>query len=674
MTFRSRHAPRAVRGLSRHPIIGTSILRIAPPSRLRHGDRACYLFSLAGLALLLLAGPALAAEAPEIVVEAGADEIYIGETIDYAVEIRNIKNPPAPELSALREDFDVAANGDESRDQSSVFIINGRKTEQRILSHVYRFRLTPKRTGNLTIPAPTATIDGKTVSGRALALNVIAPEEQDVVIPEMTTDRSKVYPTQPFEVTLRVLVRPLPDKPDSDPLSPLRQRPPHIGVNWVDLPSGLTGEEKARWLEKLLSRKGSGFTLNDVTMSSGAFFEGPRAAVFDLYTGREKRKALDGRMVDYFVYELKRAFTPERAGTHSLGPAIIKGMFVEGMEGRRYTGRKLVAIAPALTLEVREVPSPRPATFCGGIGKYRVAASASPTDLRVGDPLTLTLEIERQPGSGSLELISAPDISADSELTANFEIVDRNPTGRTEGERKRFAYALRPKHAGSTIPALAVTVFNPDSEKFTDIATRPITLAVAEASHVGAGELVGSIAGSGATEIKSREQGIFQNISDPSELRDQTVNVALLTEVAAGTWCAVGCLFAIVSSRRRRSGDVGWQRQRQARSAARQKLSHARAALVGGQSMEALRAIRSAVLGLIADMRNIIAEGLTAADADAALALAAVPSEARGEVKHLLEAVESAEYGSGGATQAAEMIDTAENLIPRLARHLERNG
>ena len=187
-----------------------------------------------------------------------------------------------------------SAAGDESHNQSSTFIFNGKVTQQNTFGHTYRFRLTPRRTGKLVIPAPTATVDGKTISGRALTLNVISPEAQDLVIPEIETDRATVYPTQPFEVTLRILVRPLPDNPDRDPLMPLRRRPPHIDVNWVDLPEGLSGDDKARWLEKLLSQNDSGFTLNDVSTRSGSFFEGPRAAVFSFYQGRESRKGLDG--------------------------------------------------------------------------------------------------------------------------------------------------------------------------------------------------------------------------------------------------------------------------------------------------------------------------------------------------------------------------------------------
>jgi len=90
--------------------------------------------------------------------------------------------------------------------------------------------------------------------------------------------------------------------------------------------------------------------------------------------------------------------------------------------------------------------------------------------------------------------------------------------------------------------------------------------------------------------------------------------------------------------------------------------------------MDALRAIRSASVGLIADMRNIVALGLTASEADAVLAQTAVPAVERAELLRLLQAIESAEYGSGIASEAGAMIETAEGLIPRLARHLERGS
>jgi hypothetical protein len=625
-------------------------------------------------ALWLVAAPARADDEPAISVEASAAEIFIGESFDYVVEIKNVKNPTAPDLSAVRQDFDVVATGDESRNQSSITMINGRVSQQSSFGHAYRYRLTPKRTGKLLIAAPSVTIDGKTITGEALDLNVIAPQAQDLVKVEIKTDRDTVYPTQPFEVTLRVLVRPLPDEPELDPIGPLRSQPPHIQVNWVDLPQGLAGEEKSRWLEAYLSENGSGFSLNDLATRSAGFFGGPRQAVFKFDQKRETKKGLDGSPINYFVYELKRKLTVEKAATFTLGPAVVKGTFVTGMDGSRYTGRRLVAIAPAVALEAREVPSPRPPTFCGGIGDYQVAASASPTALRVGDPLTLSLDFKRGRSSGSLELISAPDLAANPQLAADFEILDKNPTGRKEGDLKRFEYALRPKREGVAIPPITVTMFNPDTEKFSEVATSPLALSVSAANALGAGDLVGAIAGSGAQEIRSSAQGIFQNVTDPSTLTDERVNVVALAGAAAGVWCGVLCLFGVVTSRRRKSGDVAWQRRKHARRAAEHRLAEARKVLAEGQASEAQRAIRSALVGLIADMRNIVAEGLTASEADSMLAQTAVPATERAEVRRLLEAIDSAAYGSGIAFEVPAMVERAERLIPSLARHLERGS
>jgi hypothetical protein len=40
----------------------------------------------------------------------------------------------------------------------------------------------------------------------------------------------------------------------------------------------------------------------------------------------------------------------------------------------------------------------------------------------------------------------------------------------------------------------------------------------------------------------------------------------------------------------------------------------------------------------------------------------------------LLETIESAEYGSGFAADAPRLLETAEKLVPSLARNLERGA
>ena len=128
-------------------------------------------------------------------------------------------------------------------------------------------------------------------------------------------------------------------------------------INWVDLPAGLTrrGQENAG--SKSFLPRMAAASRSTMSQRAAARFSRDRGlAVFNLSHGRETRKGLDGQPVNYFVYELKRKLTAEKAGTYSLGPAVVKGSFVDGMEGGSYTARRLVAVAPAVPVEVREVP------------------------------------------------------------------------------------------------------------------------------------------------------------------------------------------------------------------------------------------------------------------------------------------------------------------------------
>ncbi len=100
----------------------------------------------------------------------------------------------------------------------------------------YRYQLTPKKTGALTVPSPFVTVDGKKVVGRPIALQVIAAEKQDLVLIEVSTSKQRVFPNQPFDVNLKLLIKPMPND-DRDPLSLIR--PPQLKITWKDVPAGL---------------------------------------------------------------------------------------------------------------------------------------------------------------------------------------------------------------------------------------------------------------------------------------------------------------------------------------------------------------------------------------------------------------------------------------------------
>ena len=96
--------------------------------------------------------PRLYAEPPEIICNVSDKEVFVGESVTFQVDIKNVENPTAPDLSILKDQFDVDFIGDQSRNQSQTMIINGRISQSSSFSHVYQYRLTPKQAGVLKIP------------------------------------------------------------------------------------------------------------------------------------------------------------------------------------------------------------------------------------------------------------------------------------------------------------------------------------------------------------------------------------------------------------------------------------------------------------------------------------------------------------------------------------------
>ena len=639
----------------------------------RHMECAYYFdFGRTCLFLLFLIHFAvpLSAQSPKIKASVDTQEIFIGESVEYQIEIRNVENPPKPDLSSVRLEFDIEPTGDESRNQSSTTILNGRMSQRNIYNHIYTYRLKPKLSGKLTIPASTATLDGKSLATNPIEITVQEAEEQDLVIVRMIASQAEIFPTQSFSVSLRVLVKPIPNS-SFDPVQVLRRRPPHLQTDLVNIPEGLKADDKSEWLRSMLSKSGAGFTINDFSTQSGSLFDSPKAAVFDLRSGRETRKDLEGNEVEYFVYEMTRNFTAERTGTYTFGPAVVKGTFVTGSDGTDFNGKKLVAIAPAIQVLVKEVPSPRPATFTGGIGSYSVKAIASRTKLRVGDPLTLNLDFERGANSGSLELLSAPDLGSIEPIVSDFDIIDSNPTGRVDGDTKKFGYAIRPKRQGVSVPPITLSTFDPISQKFVEITTQPIALDVAEASQVSSAELVGAMAKGSSNDIKMSSKGIFQNITNPQQLRDDRVSLVRTMLAVAGVWCAMGMGMLSVLALRRTSSDTIRQRRQRATRAAHAKLNEAKQ--MGEKPKEMLRTVRSAIVGLVADTQNRIVDGMTVADVRDALVTANVPTDDKASVEKLLSTIESSEYGAGDEMDSSALIREAAQLIDRIAPYLQRS-
>jgi len=609
--------------------------------------------------LLLLVGAAHARDS-RVTVDAAVDppEMHIGDSLVYVVQVTGAREVAPPDLSALKADFEISGPSVQYSTRSENFRTS--------VAAQFRYVLTPRRHGKFVLPPPKVTVNDHEYAGPQHEVNVLPPEDQDVAILELEAKPRRVYAGQPFTVTLRVVMKPLAET-DREPLQ--FTEPPVLRMPWLKEPPADVRalQEKNDILGPILvqtrrSGDARGFELEGFVFQGGFFSE---KAVVRPDPKRVARTDKTGKQLSYFVYEIETQYASDKPGTYAFGPALLNGRFIAGVNAGRMIVKRFPVVAPAVEVEVASLdPAAMPPGFSGAIGRFSISATATPLELRVGDPLTLELAVKPAPGSVSLEQVGAPDLTRQEALARDFVVVDEKPIGEVAGGEKRFRYALRPKRAGVQIPALRFPYFDPQAEKYVDAATEPIALKVTEAVALGAQDVVGAPrANDDRGPVQASAGGIHQNVTELRDIRDERADPRLVIAWIAGLAVFYAALSTFVVRRRRLAGD--WARQRRLRA-----LKNARARL-DAPDAAAPGPVRAALLGLCADLCHLAEAGLTAREADAALLRAGVSEPVRRELSALLERLEQAAYGGGNALDP-QVLDQARALAPRIDAEVRR--
>jgi hypothetical protein len=115
--------------------------------------------------------------------------------------------------------------------------------------------------------------------------------------------------------------------------------------------------------------------------------------------------------VDYSLFIFKMAATPARVGNLQLGPAECSLRILipvsRGFFGWNYQGFRTNLQSAPVAMRVLPLPSENvPPSFNGAVGAFSMAVSAAPTNLAVGDPITVKVNIS---GGGRLDGLLLPE-------------------------------------------------------------------------------------------------------------------------------------------------------------------------------------------------------------------------------------------------------------------------
>lgn len=418
---------------------------------------------------ILLAASVLAASVgaagQALRLEVDTEEIYAGLPFVLSASASGFKEEPAPDPPALAiGGARVTYLGMTPNVSQQIQIVNGRRSEWKEVTFVYRWRVQPERPGRYTVPALTV------VQGVLLAVSQVAAfdagevERAGDMFVRMRLPERPVWVGETFEVVVEWLIaRDVESYEFVVPLfdvEHLRFEPPGGEGRTVAFPAG-AAEVALPMLRDTVVEDGVSYT----RLRFPARVSVGRPGSLDLEPVRVAARLKSGTYRDAFGFRRSRT-------------ALFQA------QGER---ERLV---------VRALPEAgRPPGFVNAIGTgFSIAVSASRSVVQVGDPIELSVVVT---GDGDLEGLSLPELDGEGGLSpVLFSVPDSRPFGvvNEEENAKTFEVTVRVRSAEAReIPPIALVYFDPVAGSYATTHSRPVALSVGASDVIGAADVtVGS--------------------------------------------------------------------------------------------------------------------------------------------------------------------------------------
>jgi hypothetical protein len=439
------------------------------------------------------------------------DVLSVGESFIYQIQIEGsdkISGFPKNDWGndKFQKEFAIEFLGSQNNSSRQISIINGRRTEIINTGYLVSWSLIPLITGTLTIPSVSLTIDGDKFSTRPVSIRSKEAEESDDLKFLVSLDKDQCYVGEPLLMTFTW----------------------YIGMNVNEFSFSIPFFGNAN------------FSFSDVSMNN----EDPENLVrFPL--GKETITAFQGRSSlkgkTYTTVTFSKFVVPKKSGDFIIPKSIISVSAEKSSRsgGNDFFNSFFSSLRPEyeqfsvpsndLFLKVLQLPETgRPDIFTGYIGELEIETSASPLNVRVGDPITLTMIIN---GPKNFDYWDAPNLEEQTELAANFKMPSEISAGKVENEKIIFTRTIRALNERITeIPAIGLSYFDAERGTYSIALSKAIPISVKKGSSV---EVEGLSDSDNLQQdiIQSSNEGINFNYRDLSVLRNQSFGFGTIIKI-----------------------------------------------------------------------------------------------------------------------------------------------
>lgn len=593
------------------------------------------------------------AHAEDLSVNAAVEKqnVFVGESFAFQVQVQGDESPQNPDISQIKE-FHLVPRGGRQNSSQSVTIINGQVNRISKRGYIFNYSLTPKREGKLIIPSIAVVVGGRSLLTKPIVIVASKPQETDDFKLRMHLSKNKCYVGEPVEMT----------------------------VNWY------IGKDVEEFSFSLPHQEDSRFTVisPDVKQFSGQqnivkIPVGQQA----LYAKKE-RGVLEGR--EYLTVQFNQTLIANETGQFIIPRATVSSKVLqgysrgrsndpfEGFFGRNRRGVYSTVITPSNEPKIQVLPLPKkgqPADFNGLVGSYSIFAQASPQEVNVGDPITLTIMVT---GPKYLGNVTLPPLRSNQKLKSDFKIPDEMAPGEIKGRKKVFTQTIRAQHAAvKAIPAMSLSFFNTKTKVYETAHSEPIPLQVHQTKVVTVMDAEGEdVVMSNKKDIRALKQGIAQNFEDFSILENREydrveklmpLSWLLLILIPPGLFLlVVGTTLIVARSKQ----------DPKARLAKKALYNFMRSlkALEKETSLSYLT-LSEVIRAYLGDKLSLPSKAITFQDVKGTLLTHKVPSETINNLQKIMDTCEEHRYAGGAVLQVE--IDSDLKRVKDIISQIERS-
>lgn len=406
-------------------------------------------FCLSGISMQ--AAIHIKASAPDIVEE--------GEQfrLSFTINTQDVSDFQLPPLKGFNIDM-----GPSRSSQNSIQIINGRTTQNSSLTYTYILSAT--KAGDYTIPAATATVDGKKHSSNTVKIQVLPGSRNGAQSSQGSRQHER-----------------------------MQTQDAGAKITGKDLFVTVTADKKSLYEQEAVLLTYKVYSLVSLSQLSGEMpdLEGFHTQEIELPQQKNlKMENHNGRNYGTIVWR-QYVLYPQKSGKLTIPAVKFDAVVIQQNRnidpidaffngGSSMAEVKKTITAPALTLDVASLPTPRPDNYSGAVGHFNMSASLTPDNIKTNDALTLRVTVS---GSGNMKLMKAPEVKFPKDFeTYDAKITDQTEVGKNGASGKKiFEYLAVPRHSGKyTVPAVEFCYFDTDSESYKTLKTESFEVNVAK--------------------------------------------------------------------------------------------------------------------------------------------------------------------------------------------------